>query len=92
MSLHSNVSTARFNKMVYSPRLVAADTTRLHRLVESGKLRHSAVDGGAPFVKRIGRGRAYIVELSSTIYATFLPQRDVGEERSENSYLGEVLP
>ena len=58
--------------MVYSLRLVAAGTTRLHKLVESGKLRRSAVDGGAPFVKRIGRGRAYTVEHSSLYTPLFL--------------------
>ena len=45
---HSSVSTARYNKLGFYLRPVAVDTTRLHKLVVSGRPRFSDADDGAP--------------------------------------------
>jgi len=63
--------------MAYSPRLAAAGTTRLHRLVVSVKPRHSAAGDGVPAVNRIDRVRAYAVEHSSLHTPLILPHEDV---------------
>ena len=70
--------------MAYSPRLAAAGTTRLHRLVVSVKPRHSAAGDGVPAVNRIDRVRAYAVEHSSLHTPLILPHEDVVSKNDRN--------